>query len=111
MNAYVSMPIVIVGPIYNGTREHAAIVTRVFSTEPLRATVNATMFPDGGGDGQAFRELHLYPTREAALNAGTARVAGYFVTPDVAPAPPPPAPPAPAPEPEAKRGPGRPRKA
>lgn len=82
MKARVSFPIVVMGPIANGSQEHAAIITRVW--EPEKDTVdgpvivNATMFPDGGGETQFQNQIHLYDSRDAAIAAGTSRRTAYW---------------------------------
>ena len=68
----VSFPIVVIGRPQNGTTEHPAIITRVWSppdhdTANGPAIVNATMFPDGGGEPSFENQIHLCDSREEAL--------------------------------------------
>lgn len=83
MKARISFPIVVMGPIFNGTTEHAAIITRLWGdpeadTIDGPVTVNATMFPDGGGDAQHQASILVYDSRAAALAAGTGRRVAYW---------------------------------
>lgn len=69
MKARVSFPCVVIGPISNGAREQAAIITRVWDahdTEQGPVCINATMFMDGGGDPVHQGSLYLYDSKEAA---------------------------------------------
>ena len=81
MKAKVSWPIVVMGPIANGVQEHPAIITRVWEhhdTVDGPVSVNATMFPDGGGDTQHQNQIHLYDSREAAVKAAPNRRVAYW---------------------------------
>jgi hypothetical protein len=69
------------GPIANGSTEHAAIITRVWGdgdTVDGPVTVNAVMFPDGGGDTQFQNQILLYDSREAAVASGVNRRCAYW---------------------------------
>lgn len=81
MKARISFPIVVMGPVHNGCTEHPAIITRVFGaddTEVAPVCVNATMFPDGGGDPQHQSHIFLYDSREAALTSSTNHRKAYW---------------------------------
>lgn len=81
MRAKISFPIVVMGPIANGSTEHAAIITRVWGdgdTVNGPVTVNALMFPDGGGEPQYQPSIHLYDSRDAALAAAPGRRVAYW---------------------------------
>ncbi len=81
MKARVSFPIVVMGPIANGSQEHAAIITRVWSdgdTENGPVTVNALMFPDGGAEPVFQNQINLYDSRELAVTAGKGRRVAYW---------------------------------
>lgn len=72
MLAKVSYPIIIIGPIHNGTDEHPGIISRVYDEHdtadgPVR--VNAHMFPDGGGEAEYMPMIRLCNTREEARKA------------------------------------------
>ena len=121
MNAMIGQPVVVYGPIFNGSREHAALVTRVFPEihDPGCVRVNLVMFPDGGGESHFHRMARLFATRDEAVDAPPTAVAAYMVRLEplpVAPVPVPPPQPVTLPEvfpadtPITKRGPGRPRK-
>lgn len=81
MKARLSFPVVIMGPIANGSTEHAAIITRVWGdgdTVDGPVVINATMFPDGGGEPQFQNQVHLYDSRDAAVRAGPGRRCAYW---------------------------------
>lgn len=81
MKARLGYPIVVMGPIANGTTEHAALITRVWSegdTKHGPITVNALMFPDGGGEPQHQNQILLYDSREKAVAAGPGRRTAYW---------------------------------
>lgn len=81
MKAKVSWPIVVIGPIANGVREHPAIITRVWDkhdTVDGPVSVNATMFPDGGGEPTFQNSIHLYDSREAAMQAAPNRRVAFW---------------------------------
>ena len=82
MKVRVSWPVVVMGPIYNGTAEHAGVITRVFDpgadTDNGPVDINVTMFPDGGGETQHMAHIHLYPSRDAAVKAGSSRRVAYW---------------------------------
>lgn len=75
---HVALNVVVVGPIYNGVAEHPAIVTRVYGEDPVTGAIriNATMFPDGGGEPQYQPNVMLFAGRQEALhNLGKFRTA------------------------------------
>lgn len=81
MKPRVSWPIVVMGPIANGAREHPAIITRVWDqhdTVDGPVSVNALMFPDGGGEPTFQNAIHLYDSREAAVLAAPTRRVAYW---------------------------------
>jgi hypothetical protein len=83
MKARISFPIVVMGPIYNGTTEHPALITRLMGdrdadTVDGPVVVNAVLFPDGGGDPQTQTAVHLYDTRDLAVAAGTKHRVAYW---------------------------------
>lgn len=83
MKARISFPVVVIGPIHNGTREHAATITRVWG-DPEADTVDgpvvisALMFPDGGGESQHQSSIHLFDSRALALEAGARMRCAYW---------------------------------
>ena len=82
MKPRMSWPIVVMGPIANGSQEHAAIITRVWEPEKDTldgpVTVNAVMFPDGGGEHQFQNQILLYDNREAAVASGLNHRCAYY---------------------------------
>lgn len=82
MRPRLSFPVVIVGPIANGAREHAAIITRVWDADADTANgpaiINALMFPDGGGEPQFQNQVVLYDSKQAAIDSGDTRRVAYW---------------------------------
>lgn len=81
MTPRLSFPIVVMGPIYNGSTEHAAIITRVWDkgdTVDGPIKVNATMFPDGGHTPEFQNQIWLYESRDEAVAAGKTRRVAYW---------------------------------
>jgi hypothetical protein len=79
-------PIVVIGPNANGTLEHCALITNVWpelsggndDTETGPVTVNAIMFPDGGGEPQFQNQITLHDSRAEAVAAGPSRRRAYW---------------------------------
>ena len=75
---HVALNCIVIGPIHNGVSEHPAIVTRVYGEDAYSGAIriNATMFPDGGGEPQYQPSVMLYPSRQEAIhNLGRFRTA------------------------------------
>lgn len=69
MQAKVSWPIIVIGPVYNGVDMHPAIITRVYDdndTADQPTVVNAAMFPDGGGESQYMPNVRVCQTEKEA---------------------------------------------
>jgi hypothetical protein len=77
----VSDMVIVHADVYNGTREHPAVVTRVWGdvdTKDGPVTVNLTMFPDGGGEPQFFSSIQLFNDRATAHKQAPGRRVAFW---------------------------------